>query len=205
MRVQALVRRRPPYSGPSAVGHVPGPATFMSTIPTAATAIRLGSRPGGPMEVARCGPSPGPWRWPSTAIRSTWQTRGNPDRESLTLSGSRHSGSSRKAPFVLAGNGAVLDGTAPVPVPTLGELSQGGLPFRAAAGRIPAVVSRRPACPARGRQRRRRASPRRSIRSSGASTAATSTLPSSRSVCPPAIRSVTPPSPRGSASWPFAT
>ncbi len=42
------------------------------------------------------------------------QNTGQPYRESLSLTGGRHSGSSL-APFVLAGNGAVLDGTAPVP------------------------------------------------------------------------------------------
>jgi hypothetical protein len=42
------------------------------------------------------------------------ENTGQPYRESLSLMGSRHSGASL-APFVLAGNGAVLDGTAPVP------------------------------------------------------------------------------------------
>jgi hypothetical protein len=38
-----------------------------------------------------------------------------PYRESISLVGSRHSGTSRE-PFMIRGNGAVLDGTAPVPV-----------------------------------------------------------------------------------------
>jgi hypothetical protein len=42
------------------------------------------------------------------------QNTGQPYRESLSLTGGRHSGSAL-APFVLSGNGAVLDGTAPVP------------------------------------------------------------------------------------------
>jgi hypothetical protein len=42
------------------------------------------------------------------------ENTGQPYRESLSLTGSRNSGESL-APFVLAGNGAMLDGTAPVP------------------------------------------------------------------------------------------
>jgi hypothetical protein len=42
------------------------------------------------------------------------ENTGEPYRESISLTGSRHSGYSLE-PFVLAGNGAVLDGSAPVP------------------------------------------------------------------------------------------
>ncbi len=42
------------------------------------------------------------------------ENTGEPYRESLSLVGGRHSGDAEQ-PFVLAGNGAVLDGTAPVP------------------------------------------------------------------------------------------
>jgi hypothetical protein len=39
---------------------------------------------------------------------------GEPYRESITLTGSRHSGYATR-PFILQGNGAILDGSAPVP------------------------------------------------------------------------------------------
>jgi len=72
----------------------------------------------------------GPVRTIAKALRLAQQgdrvwveNTGQPYRESLTLMGSRHSGFSFQ-PFVLAGNGAVLDGSEPVP-PNAWEHFQG--------------------------------------------------------------------------------
>jgi hypothetical protein len=50
----------------------------------------------------------------STGDRIVLANTGQPYRESITLTGNRHSGYSFR-PFVIEGNGAILDGSAPVP------------------------------------------------------------------------------------------
>ena len=74
----------------------------------------------------------------------------DPYRESISLVGSRHSGTA-KEPFVIRGNGAILDGSAPVPAKAWEPYQGGDLPFPAAADGLPAIVPRRPAGGAGGR------------------------------------------------------
>jgi len=50
-----------------------------------------------------------------TGDRIVLAPTGQPYRESITLSGSQHSGPSAQQPFLIVGNGATLDGSAPVP------------------------------------------------------------------------------------------
>ena len=67
-----------------------------------------------------------------------------PYRESLSLVGSRNSGFADH-PFAIRGNGAILDGSAPVPARRLGTLFRPGVSLPPAADGISTVVSRRPA------------------------------------------------------------
>ena len=62
----------------------------------------------------RCGPWRKPCGWPGRATRSCLVKNDAPYRESFSLTGSRHSGTSEQ-PFTIRGNGAILDGSAPAP------------------------------------------------------------------------------------------
>ncbi len=79
----------------------------------------------GPRADHRQGPAAGRRRRPHRAGRHS----GQPYRESVSLSGLRLSGTARQ-PLVIVGNGAVLDGSAPVPVEQWKHVGGGVYRFR---------------------------------------------------------------------------
>jgi len=67
-----------------------------------------------------------------------------PYRENISLVGSRHSGAARQ-PFTIRGNGAILDGSAPVPPEAWEPYRKAVFSFFSAADGLSAVVHRRSA------------------------------------------------------------
>ena len=78
------------------------------------TAPRAASRATRPMAADRCGRSREALRLAQSGDTIVLANTQRPYRESISLVGSRHSGTAQE-PFTIRGNGAILDGSAPVP------------------------------------------------------------------------------------------
>ena len=99
----------------------PPPAISMSITSPATTRISACTRGARATPPAPCGRSPRPCDWPRRAIASCWPTRRAVPRVRFP---GRHPAQRRgpAMPFILDGNGATLDGSAPMPARRLDPL-----------------------------------------------------------------------------------